>query len=177
MHENEDANLSTATTATNFNNSSYHSFHNSGKRQDIITIANLKGNRKVLLDLRLITLFGVFACTTLIYKMVIVMPYSNMENAVNFKGFLEDSYRNAVVWAKEHEVLHILQPIACGLLVAIFGYSLIYLDSNVPGVNPPSPFSPRKRVYYHQQKSSIHLGYLTALAAGLVIAVLMYLDI
>ncbi|XP_073848508.1 uncharacterized protein isoform X1 [Musca autumnalis] len=105
------------------------------------------------------------------------MPYSNMENAANFKGFIEDSYRSAVVWANDHELLHILQPLVCGLLVAIFGYSLVYLDSNVPGVSPPSPFSPRKKVMYYQQKSSVHLGYLSALGAGVVIAVLMYLDI
>ncbi|XP_058979719.1 uncharacterized protein LOC101892421 isoform X2 [Musca domestica] len=106
-----------------------------------------------------------------------VLPYSNMENAVNFKGFIEDSYRNAIVWANDHELYHTLKPIVCGLLVAIFGYSLVYLDSNVPGVNPPSPFSPRKKVIYYQQRSSIHLGYLTAMAAGLIIAVLMYLDL
>uniref|UniRef100_A0A1I8MM24 Uncharacterized protein n=1 Tax=Musca domestica TaxID=7370 RepID=A0A1I8MM24_MUSDO len=177
MPAKEDANLS---ITTDFNNSSsFHSFTSHHKRQDIITIANLRGRNKkeVLLDLRLISLFIGFACTILIYKMVIVMPYSNMENAVNFKGFIEDSYRNAIVWANDHELYHALKPIVCGLLVAIFGYSLVYLDSNVPGVNPPSPFSPRKKVIYYQQRSSIHLGYLTAMAAGLIIAVLMYLDL
>lgn len=69
-----------------------------------------------------------------------------MESAVNFRDFIENSYRRAVVWANDYEVANILQPTVCGVLVAIFGYSLVYLDSNVPGEHPPTPFSPRKKL-------------------------------
>ncbi|XP_013118240.1 uncharacterized protein LOC106095552 [Stomoxys calcitrans] len=134
-------------------------------------------SKKVLLDIRLIALLLIFACTILLYKMVIVMPYTNMENAANLRDYIESSYSNAVMWANHHELMRILHPFVCGLLVAIFGYCLVYLDSNVPGVSPPTPFSPRKRAIYYQQRSSIHLGYLTALAVGVVISSLMYLDL
>lgn len=74
------------------------------------------------------------------------MPYANTESVINLKSFAENSYRHAVEWASEHQVSGILQPLLYGIAVAILGYTLVYLDSNVPGVQPPSPFSPRKRM-------------------------------
>ncbi|XP_075169074.1 uncharacterized protein LOC142241214 [Haematobia irritans] len=144
---------------------------------NIVWKSSPHNSKKILLDIRLISLLFGFACSILLYKMVIVMPYSNMESAVNFKDFVQRSYTNAIVWANYHEIYEILQPLLYGVLVAMVGYYLVYLDSNIPGVSPPTPFSPRKRAIYYQQRSSIHLGYLTALAVGVIISGLMYLDI
>lgn len=38
----------------------------------------------------------------------------------------------------------ILLPLFCGLLMTVFTWIMIYLDSSVPGVKPPTPFSPEK---------------------------------
>lgn len=35
-------------------------------------------------------------------------------------------------------------PFLCGTLVSIFATIIIYFDSDVPGLSPPPPFSPRK---------------------------------
>lgn len=74
------------------------------------------------------------------------MPYAKSESLIDLKKFAESRYRDAIDWANEHNVNSIIQPILCGLAVAIFGYTLVYLDSNIPGISPPSPFSPRKKL-------------------------------
>lgn len=74
------------------------------------------------------------------------MPYANSESLIDLKKFAESHYRDAIDWATEHNVDSIIQPLLCGLAVGIFGYTLVYLDSNIPGISPPSPFSPRKKL-------------------------------
>ncbi|EZA52421.1 hypothetical protein X777_08564 [Ooceraea biroi] len=39
----------------------------------------------------------------------------------------------------------LLEATVCGLLVTSFTWFIIYKDSNVPGINPPYPFSPPRR--------------------------------
>lgn len=74
------------------------------------------------------------------------MPYANSESLIDLKKFAESRYNDAITWSNQHNVSSIIQPFFCGLAVAIFGYTLVYLDSNIPGVIPPSPFSPRKKL-------------------------------
>lgn len=38
----------------------------------------------------------------------------------------------------------ILLPVLCGIGMTVFTWIMIYLDSSVPGVKPPTPFSPEK---------------------------------
>jgi len=38
-----------------------------------------------------------------------------------------------------------LQAIICGFLITSFTWFIIYKDSRIPGVNPPTPFSPSRQ--------------------------------
>lgn len=40
-----------------------------------------------------------------------------------------------------------IKAIISGCVITSFTWFIIYNDSSVPGVNPPSPFSPRKQRY------------------------------
>lgn len=39
---------------------------------------------------------------------------------------------------------HVLFPLMCGLLMTGFTWLMMYLDSSVPGIQPPTPFSPTR---------------------------------
>lgn len=77
---------------------------------------------------------------------LLLVPYATTESFVGLKMFAENSYRDVIMWANANNVSSIVQPLLCGLAIAIFGYALVYLDSNVPGISPPSPFTPRKKL-------------------------------
>ena len=79
-------------------------------------------------------------------NIIILVPYATTESLIDLKKFAENSYHNAIIWANEHNINSIIRPLLCGLAIAIFGYTLVYLDSNIPGISPPSPFSPRKKL-------------------------------
>lgn len=77
---------------------------------------------------------------------LISVPYAKTESLIDLKKFAESRFYDAIDWANEHNVNSIIKPMLCGLAIAIFGYTLVYLDSNIPGISPPSPFSPRKKL-------------------------------
>ncbi|XP_055907577.1 uncharacterized protein LOC129942592 [Eupeodes corollae] len=107
----------------------------------------------------------------------ITMPYTSQESLSNIGIITQKKLNDAFEWAAQPDVRNKINPILCGLAFSVFSFFLVYLDSNVPGINPPSPFSPRSKMLYRRQKtSSIHLGYLTAIAGGLVVSALMMLD-
>lgn len=39
----------------------------------------------------------------------------------------------------------LMRAAICGLIVTGFTWLIIYKDSSIPGINPPSPFSPSKQ--------------------------------
>lgn len=39
---------------------------------------------------------------------------------------------------------NLVEPAIYGLLISIFTAMMVYLDSDIPGLSPPTPFSPRK---------------------------------
>ncbi|KRG05095.1 uncharacterized protein Dmoj_GI20959, isoform B [Drosophila mojavensis] len=67
-----------------------------------------------------------------------------------------------------------LLPVLCGLLVAGFGYAIVYLDSAAPGVSPRTPFSPPAKQRSRQNKSSMQLNYFCALAVGVIVTFFTY---
>uniref|UniRef100_A0A182IW60 Uncharacterized protein n=1 Tax=Anopheles atroparvus TaxID=41427 RepID=A0A182IW60_ANOAO len=68
--------------------------------------------------------------------------------------------------------VHALFAVSFGLLVASFTWYVIYLDSSIPGVNPPTPFSASKKRYRggssQAKERRFHLGYITAMVSGVV---------
>uniref|UniRef100_A0A182MI23 Uncharacterized protein n=1 Tax=Anopheles culicifacies TaxID=139723 RepID=A0A182MI23_9DIPT len=61
--------------------------------------------------------------------------------------------------------------VAFGLLLSSFTWYIIYLDSSIPGVNPPTPFSASKKRYRGGPTSKerrFHLPYIMALLSGVV---------
>ncbi|XP_026841281.1 uncharacterized protein LOC6590451 isoform X2 [Drosophila persimilis] len=105
------------------------------------------------------------------------MPYINTDSVQQLTGFVQGQWSEALGWSERHQLVSKLSPLLCGLIVATFAYGMVYLDSAVPGVTPPSPFSPRSKQRFRQQKSaSLHLGYLCALFSGLLVTIFMYFD-
>ncbi|GLV32975.1 uncharacterized protein CBL_08963 [Carabus blaptoides fortunei] len=69
---------------------------------------------------------------------------------------------------------HILFPVLCGLLMTSFTWLMMYLDSSVPGVQPPTPFSPAR--YKVRSGHSFHLGYVIAVVNGVMVFTLMLVN-
>ncbi|XP_033252570.1 uncharacterized protein LOC117191932 isoform X1 [Drosophila miranda] len=109
------------------------------------------------------------------YKSVILsMPYINTDSVQQLTGYVQGQWSEVLEWSERHQLVSKLSPLMCGLIVATFACA-VYLDSAVPGVTPPSPFSPRSKQLFRQQKSaSLHLGYLCALFSGLLVTIFMY---
>ncbi|XP_067627155.1 uncharacterized protein [Eurosta solidaginis] len=112
-----------------------------------------------------------------IYEMVIVtVPYAKTESVLDISTFIQSKVNKSIRWAQDQRLYSKLSPLLCGIAVAIFSFMLVYLDSDIPGVSPPSPFSPLKHTYRRERRSALHLGYIIALASGAMVTLLMYCD-
>ncbi|XP_043255306.1 uncharacterized protein LOC122399041 [Colletes gigas] len=60
-----------------------------------------------------------------------------------------------------------------GLIMMSFTWFIIYKDSSVPGINPPSPFSPSNKGF--ARASGIQMNYLVGLLNGILIFIYMCL--
>jgi len=93
------------------------------------------------------------------------------------KAAAADAYERN--WEKlqstEVDFRSILVYAVLGGLLTLFSWTMVYLDSDVPGVNPPTPFSPRQNRTGYQQhvKNSYSLAYLMTVVNG--VAVFVYL--
>ncbi|XP_014091980.1 ADP-ribosylation factor-like protein 6-interacting protein 6 isoform X2 [Bactrocera oleae] len=111
------------------------------------------------------------------FKMVIVAEhFAKTENIFDINKMVRTEMQEVLRWAHEHQVYATLSPMICGICLAFFSYMLVYLDSDVPGLNPPSPFSPIKQTYLRERRSALHLGYIMALASGLIVTIFLYCD-
>lgn len=60
----------------------------------------------------------------------------------------------------------------CGLVMMGFTWFIIYNDSSIPGINPPSPFSPKQRF---SKESRIQVNYLIGVVNGILVFIYMCL--
>ena len=67
----------------------------------------------------------------------------------------------------------IVRAALCGLIMTGFTWFIIYKDSSIPGINPPSPFSPSKPRY--SQASGGQINYLFGVLNGILIFIYMCL--
>ncbi|XP_035791824.1 uncharacterized protein LOC118466502 [Anopheles albimanus] len=79
---------------------------------------------------------------------------------------------------RAEQTAYVLYALAFGLLVSAFTWYVIYLDSSIPGVNPPTPFSASKNRYRGGTRTAerrFHLGYITAMVSGLAVFMIVLL--
>ncbi|XP_016958816.1 uncharacterized protein LOC108030438 [Drosophila biarmipes] len=111
-------------------------------------------------------------------SVILTMPYVSGDSIQVLSHQVQSRWNETLVWATRHQLGSRLSPLLCGLIVAAFAYGIVYLDSAVPGVNPPAPFTPRsKRRFREEKTASLHLGYLCALFCGFLVTVFMYFDL
>jgi hypothetical protein len=64
-----------------------------------------------------------------------------------------------------------LYPLLTGIATTAISWIVLYLDSNIPGVDPPLPFSPK---FIRQQSGhTFHLQYAFTLFLGMVVSAAM----
>ncbi|CAH0564010.1 unnamed protein product [Brassicogethes aeneus] len=97
-----------------------------------------------------------------IEKRLITYEIITEDGQLMFKNTFESAWKYSNIWL----------PILCGFLTTYFTWSMVYLDSNVPGIQPPSPLSPSK--YRVQSGHSFHLNYVFAIAVGFLVTSYMY---
>uniref|UniRef100_A0A1B6JYL5 Uncharacterized protein n=1 Tax=Homalodisca liturata TaxID=320908 RepID=A0A1B6JYL5_9HEMI len=64
-------------------------------------------------------------------------------------------------------------PIVTGALLSFLTWHIMYLDSAVPGINPPTPLSPVK--YREISGADFHINYVFALLVGPLATILLYM--
>ncbi|XP_046678532.1 uncharacterized protein LOC124366205 [Homalodisca vitripennis] len=64
-------------------------------------------------------------------------------------------------------------PIVTGALLSFLTWHIMYLDSAVPGINPPTPLSPVK--YREISGADFHINYVFALLVGPLATALLYM--
>ncbi|XP_011867591.1 PREDICTED: uncharacterized protein LOC105561852 [Vollenhovia emeryi] len=64
----------------------------------------------------------------------------------------------------------LLKAMTSGLVLTGFTWFILYMDSSIPGVNPPAPFSPSKQRL--REGSRIQMNYLVGALNGIVCFVL-----
>ncbi|XP_071869315.1 ADP-ribosylation factor-like protein 6-interacting protein 6 [Bombus fervidus] len=67
----------------------------------------------------------------------------------------------------------LIKAAVCGLIMMGFTWFIIYKDSSIPGINPPSPFSPSKQRF--SKVSGVQINYLIGILNGILIFVYMCL--
>ncbi|KAH8420968.1 hypothetical protein KR222_000172 [Zaprionus bogoriensis] len=131
--------------------------------------AAVKGQGSAL-DLRLKALLLSFGIVIIGYQAVLlIMPYTDVQQ---LSGYVQAQLSAAMDWTEEHQLRSKLSPLLCGILMAVFSYGMVYMDSAEPGVNPPATLRRSRR-----GSSGLSLSYLGALCSGALVTILMYMDL
>ncbi|XP_017788649.1 PREDICTED: uncharacterized protein LOC108571171 [Habropoda laboriosa] len=67
----------------------------------------------------------------------------------------------------------LIRAAVSGLIMMGYTWFIIYKDSSVPGINPPSPFNPSKQRF--SKTSRVQMNYLIGILNGILIFVFMCL--
>ncbi|KXJ83714.1 hypothetical protein RP20_CCG003348 [Aedes albopictus] len=100
----------------------------------------------------------------------IVLDYTRGYAAL--QATMKDTYANA---RSVQDPSLVLFATLFAATVTWFTYYVVYLDSSIPGVNPPTPFSASKKKRFSDKERRFHLGYVTALLSGLTVFMIIVL--
>ncbi|XP_076235612.1 uncharacterized protein LOC143180005 [Calliopsis andreniformis] len=67
----------------------------------------------------------------------------------------------------------LMRAAICGFLMMGFTWFIIYKDSSIPGINPPSPFSPSKQQF--PKATRVQINYLIGILNGILLFIYMCL--
>ncbi|XP_030554412.1 uncharacterized protein LOC115758038 [Drosophila novamexicana] len=139
--------------------------------------ASVKGQEPTF-DVRLKALILLFGIIIIGYRIItLTMPYINGSNVQQLSSYVQAQLSAALDWSEQHQMRSKLNPLLWGLIVSVFCYAIVYLDSAVPGVVPPAPFSSRSKQRSRLRSSAVQLNYWCALGAGIMVTFLMYVDV
>lgn len=104
-----------------------------------------------------------------------------MEN-ISFKDVVEGvsvtvetQFDNFWSWLKKINFINVIVCGLIGFIVTVFSWMIVYLDSDVPGINPPTPLSPRKNRtgYQIHVKQQYSLNYLMTIVNGFAVFIFL----
>ncbi|XP_044252613.1 ADP-ribosylation factor-like protein 6-interacting protein 6 [Tribolium madens] len=140
--------------------------------------SNLKTEKPVLSEWRLALVGLVLSLTVIVTKIYSAHHYDIKQFFVERRLFTFETVNddgNVMyyhVWKNVVKFSKVWLPVVCGIFTTYFTWLMVYLDSDVPGVQPPSPLSPNK--YKSRSGHSFHLNYVFALIMGISVAFYMY---
>ncbi|XP_032793730.2 ADP-ribosylation factor-like protein 6-interacting protein 6 isoform X3 [Daphnia magna] len=97
------------------------------------------------------------------YSIMSLTIYS-VYDVLHYCAIMPTSYLQSILF-KQLAVL--VLPCFYGLSMVLFSWLLVYYDSTIPGVFPPTPISPKK--HRLQSGHTFHLGYLLGLINGIIV--------
>nr|CAI5819359.1 unnamed protein product [Callosobruchus analis] len=130
---------------------------------------------------RKLALLGLLLCAVVISGKIITNYRETIFKAlleqklVSYEILSEDGSKMLVhSWNTVFKYSNIWLPLLFGFLSSYFTWMMVYLDSAVPGVQPPSPLSPKR--YKDQSGHTFHLNYVFAIVAGILVSAYMYMQ-
>ncbi|KAK9752792.1 hemopoietic lineage transmembrane helix [Popillia japonica] len=138
-----------------------------------------KCNHKYLLSESKLALYGLIVSLLIItaklyyFNRKLLHDFFYERELISFEEITREgqvAFRN--VWIDSLKYSKYWLPVLCGLISTYFTWLVVYLDSDVPGVQPPSPLSPSK--YKLQSGHSFHLNYVFALLVGILVSIYMF---
>ncbi|KAL6444870.1 hypothetical protein ACFW04_002117 [Cataglyphis niger] len=96
---------------------------------------------------------------------------ADSERFFNMGQYAGAAINMLVIFYEKYDWL--LKAAMSGLMITSFSWFILYKDSNIPGVNPPSPFSPsRQRIH---NDSRMQINYLVGALNGILFFIYMCL--